>query len=1083
MPSEVRVVDQKFFAKYDNGNTFASNLSNFSRHLKGGVLEEIKAVFNVQVSWFTKITASSSSQYFETSTQRFTLRSNVEDFAIDYSIGDIVKLSDPSYRFDGVIASITGGEMIFTVTAQSGSFTGDAWFLATSTNYLTGVTPLTALEYKFGLIENDEPVNFLSKLTTTEQIFRAKNIDHGVPLTFSDGESFGNNKAWVTGSFKCAFVGLSFDNDQINTEDTTQEFQIEHIFKINPFFRDGELDSLQGIDIPPEDIFNGNMSLKYVLQTEFRTTLNNPNTSKIAQYDTQLGSVGYLDESFNGFPSDYSIEGLAYFNVTDSLTTDKIDVDVQNRVTFLIKSALGNIDAGMALIVGHTSVTDSLSYSDSTSDYKGVWVDEILRTTEGVGVISDDIIQGYTATRIDANTLSVQFDVIFSAANKKKVTDEQDYLLYYTIADPTKTVDEGSKVTGRIDVNIYNKSNDIAGLFEVVVNEQYPIPVPFDKGVSTGFTGGKMFIEDEQMMYARFKVLNTYLGDDLDLLEDVNLESLKFKIVAYNTVTNTWFELRTLNIDLSSQVQVGNIQNIELDSTRGYILTDVDIFNSLILTTDTNDGTYQFYDLQVGYKIPWQSWLELIGADTVFYDATKENNGLNQKSSNYSNLNDYVIKFLADADVETIGVTTNYVNRTGDFQAFDYDSEDIEPDEYTCVINTFKEDGTQLENNVIQQGFTEYRAVITPKVIPTFSESVDFTEVSDDWPRYAHGNQMLGSAESKRLNGDPQLLVTGTWDNEQAGVILGIKDTFRSFSGAGIVRDKDDAALYTSTPSSILATENMTAFYGCSSILEYEYYAISGKMFSDEADNDILGYNICFYTDEFGVEHSLSLMATTGGFDLDINSAYIEGDNTTDIFKNAPSAPDNVVNWAIVVDFGKSDWKVIERFHTTQPIIGWSTAGDFDFTVNRSSALIEVITEWVLPSGTFNKTFNIDLNSLVDTELNQFNNFKNIGFGFMSQAVGGFKDVELTLPSSDFYAVLRMQEKLGGSDNGKSTINTEIENTTDSLLKQISGTDNMLKLSFDGSDFILQCLIQTDKIVEGQDYDFSALLRRKSLIL
>ena len=55
MPSGIRVVDQKFFSKYNNGETFSSNTSDFARHLKGGVLENVKAVFTVQNYWFTTL--------------------------------------------------------------------------------------------------------------------------------------------------------------------------------------------------------------------------------------------------------------------------------------------------------------------------------------------------------------------------------------------------------------------------------------------------------------------------------------------------------------------------------------------------------------------------------------------------------------------------------------------------------------------------------------------------------------------------------------------------------------------------------------------------------------------------------------------------------------------------------------------------------------------------------------------------------------------------------------------------------------------------------------------------------------------
>lgn len=1067
MASEIRITDQKFFAKLNNGDTFSLNPSDFSRHLKGGVLEEIKAVFNVQVEWFSGLL--SYDMLYDDLANTLRIRKTGLDFKKDgFSVGDSVKfsISSPQGNIEGDVTSLKVGEITLdNVVIISGTL-ANGWSTKVSEvtqDILTGLTDLTALKYKFGLIENDESVNFLSKLTNTEQIFVIDNIDHGVPLTFSTGVSQSNNKAWVTGSAKCAFVGLVPDSDFVRSEDTTQEFQIEHIFKINPVYRDGEIDSLKGIDTPPDDIFDGDLSLKYVFQTEFRTVLNNPNTSKIKDYDTQKGSVGYLGESYNGYPSDYTIEDLVYFNVTDAVTIDKIDIDVQNRITFNIKSANGNIDAGMALIVGHTAVIDSLTYSNNTGDYKSIWLDETLRTTEGVGAVSDDIIQDYTATRIDANTLSVQYDIVFSGGKEREVNDGQDYLLYYTIADPTKTVDEGSKVTDRIDVNVYDKSSDISGLFDVTVNEQYPIPVEFDKGVSTGFTSGKMFVEDEQMIYTRFKVLNTYLGEDLDLTEDVSLESLSFKIVAYNTVTNTWFNLRTLNIDLTDQVLVGNIQNIELDSTRGYILTDTDIFNSLTLTTDNNDGTFQFYDLQVGYKIPWQSWLESIDADTVFYDKTKSHNGLNQNSSNYSFTNNYVIKFLIDANVETTGIVTNYVNRSGDFIAYNYNTDDQEPDAFTCVINTFKKDGVPLLNNVIEKGFTELRGVFTPLVPPIFSQSVDFTLVASTWNRFAHGNL---------YNPVHAFWRHGVWANEQANDTDEFTDGTLTFT--------KNSSLYNSTSSQITATQNGTANYGLFSLDKFEFYSIEGKMFSTNAtDDDAILYNIAFLTDELGVEHTLSVGATTGGALLDLEPTFVLGDDSTSTLGNG----NGKASWALIYDYGKSGCRQLLEFDTGETGFDWGDAQvqDLNFDIKRSANDITIDIEWTINATSYVNVFNFDLNSDVDTV--KFIGVQFIGFSFFSQDQGGFKDVVLSMPTSDFYAVLRMETDESSSDFGMNEINTEVENTVDSLLKQISGIENKAKLSFDGTDFIVQALINTDKIVDGEKYKFSAELRRKSLIL
>ena len=141
------------------------------------------------------------------------------------------------------------------------------------------------------------------------------------------------------------------------------------------------------------------------------------------------------------------------------------------------------------------------------------------------------------------------------------------------------------------------------------------------------------------------------------VLNEANLNSLKFDIAVFELNNNTWDSLRSLEIDLSDQTIVNGKQQIELDSTRGYVLDDGDVFNYLKITTDTNDGSKQYYNIQVGYKIPWQSWLEFKDAPTLFFNKSKPLNGLNQKASNYSLGVNYGIKVLFDAVVDK----TNYV--------------------------------------------------------------------------------------------------------------------------------------------------------------------------------------------------------------------------------------------------------------------------------------------------------------------------------------------------------------------------------------------------------------------------------------
>jgi len=1082
MPSTVRVVEQKFYSQYNNGISFTDNkLTDFATHLKGGVLETLQAEFTVEVDWNFELFNEYIIYYDLTASTLRLSQNNMDLISEGFAVGDEIKISINDdvvgkMKIECNITAISNGEfsaenVSITLTSGTGIVDGVNKIVSNSADIITGLTEKTALDYRFGLIENDEPFNTLSKLTNTDQRYLVDGIDHATG-SLSAGVAAGNNKAWVTSSFdtdeiKVSFEGLVLDKDYIYPENTTQQFLIVHEFSINPLYRDGEEDSLTGTDIPPTDIFNGDMSLKYVFQTEFRTVLNNPNTANISQHDTGQGSVGYLNESFNGFPNDFQLNDITYTD-SNGNEIDKLAVDEVTTVTATILSNNLILQTDNPLIVGHTAILDSSKYSNSTKEYDEIWFNESLKTSTAAGsTVSGDIIKAYEVTNQTSGQIDFTFEVDLRASDiVESLEDNQQYLLYFVLGDSSKTVDQGTKVTGRLDVNTYSKSSDINGLLTVSKFEQYPSSYEFESGVSTGFQNAKTFNESGLMLNTEFTVLGSSLIQNID-----------FEVVIFNTDNNTWSTIRKLPIDISNNILMPKAsgfssQQIELDSTRGYILKDTDQFNYLKMSTGDYDAGQQDYSLQIGYKIPWQNWLELKNAPAEFYDKSKDYNGLNQKASEYSNissLGNFEIRCLLNMTLrqDSSGVDTQYVITSDKFDVYDYDTDDQDPNAYTATINTFDENGVELENNIINNNFTEVRAVFTPTTPPTFSESVDFTEVSDDWTRFAHGNKYSVSLAAGARRGD--------WTNEQANTPDDL------FTDGTTEFNKDSALLYSSSPSSILANQNCNALYGCYSLNKYEYYGITGKMYSTDNDDDVIAYNIAFHTDEDGVEHTISLCATTGGVLLDKSTTYIQGDDSTSSIEY--NSPKKVASWALVYNFGKGSCKQLLNFNTTESGFDWndSQVQDLEFEVNRSGKDIEVGVSWEINGTTFTNTFNYDLNN--DTETARFLGFQNIGFSFMSQVDGGFKDVDLIQPLGDYYGELRIEPKNSSSDLGVSVLKTDIEAPRTSLLKQISGDEKKAVLSFDGTNFILQGLVDTSKVENGQNYRFSAELRTKNLLV
>lgn len=1065
MSVDIRLVDSKFFAQLNNGDDFTLNPADFTAHLKSNVMERVKTELTVEVDWYAELTTFDIIMDSVNTTVRITDQT-ANWLADGLRVGDQVKWSvddgTNTSKYTGDVGSITGPEIVLNnlVLVSGFAIPDGPKSYVNNKAFIVGLTQLTALNYNPALIENNESFNVLNKLTNADLTFAFSGIDHGAPLTFTQGTPLGLVQSGYTGSAEVAFSTLVLDKDTINNELTTQQFIIKHEFRVIPLYRDGEIDSLRGIAAPPSDIFNGSLSLKYVCQTEWRTVVNDPNTAKLGSIETIDGSVGYLNESFNGFPNRFTNTVPVYFDVTNNIGISKLNANTVNKVTFSIESLDSIFTATTPVIMGHSAIIDSSVYSNGTDNYDTTWINETLRTATGDPSISGSVIKNFTSTFQSASQIDIEFEIQFNNTQLGQIINDQDYILYYNIQDPNEDINDGGKVVNRLDVNTYDKSEDIFGLFEADVFDHYPHPYEFNQGSSQGFSSGKMFVEDGQMANCEFRVLNEYEG------QDVNIDALLFKIVAYNSVTNTWFDIRSLNIDLSSQVNVSGIQNFNLNTTRGYILKDTDIFNFYKLNTGTNDGTWQNYNAQIGYKIPWQDWINLVGADTVFYDPTKENNGLNNNSSNYSFSNDYKIRMLLQANLTVGEITTEYILRSGEFEAYNYDTDDLIPDGFTAQISTHDIFGNSLANNVIVNGFTEFRAIFIPSGTnpPVFTTNVDFTEVATIWNRYAHGNKLVAGLFLRLPN----------WVNDQADDVDTFEDGSNTFT-------KNDTTLYTSTPATIVANQNCGAVYGCYSPKEYEYYEITGDMYSDFADNDVIKYDIAFYVDDNGVEHALSLCATTGGVLLDLSTGYIPGDDTTDTIEFIQGGTGDA-RWALVYNMGKRTCVQLDEFATGEVGYLWNDpqVGDLNFVVNRNGNDITVTVDWPIDGTNYNNVFNYNLNSNAVTQ--QFIGPKSIGFAFLSQTQGGFRNVAIIDPEADYYTILRIEEENNPSDQDISELSSLIEAPTTSLLEQLTGTERKAILSWDGTKFVSQGRFDTTQINLGQRYKLSAELRRRALV-
>jgi len=704
MSINIVIRDTKFFNEFKNDVGFVSNLSDYTLNLTGSVMENVKMTTLIDVSW-SAATSASDIWSANTNVGVQSVVRTIGTWAGDgFSIGDICEWTEngPATAIIEIVAISNDGKTFF-YNVISGTIT--------DTNHagLKGLTYLTASVYKFGLLENAESFNVESKVSGNDQGFYGENIGLATypavrPTSFVNMTRLGQYKDWQTGTMRIRFVS--------NPSPDIQRFEIEHEFTILPYYIDGELSNLQNGVLP--NLFNGLNTIKYAFESGFRTFLSNPNTEKISISDNNLGAVAFFGEVFNGFQNDYEVLSTAYEETLTTNNADGLLVSSKTTVTVVVQNNSGNFSAGERAGVYVSYLPNQNEYTNTIlTDLKENFLYDNAINNGGVGpVAGQDFITNFEITNIVTNTMTLTFDVEYSVAQQLRLAGlNANSPIYFIIGVELGDVTLPSGGSNRLiilaDVEVYDVSADIPDLWDFPKFDIYTHPVQI--GVGVGSTDAVVWVEDGVALDYTLQ---------LNLSKDAVLNSLDFLLVAYDPITQIYFQLDKYTFNIFPAIVSAGIQQLIANTTRGYILETGDQFNEVSLSVGTNTVTKQNYDGIIGQKFSWQDWIQNLGVDTIFFDATKPNNNLNKKSSNYSFLNGYQIHLAFFGNLfgtNTLGVSglTDYLRLSPPIITYNYE-EDGGANIWSHVIETFDATGTtNLGGSILTGQNTLFRATWT----------------------------------------------------------------------------------------------------------------------------------------------------------------------------------------------------------------------------------------------------------------------------------------------------------------------------------------------------------------------------------
>jgi hypothetical protein len=704
MPVEIDIVDFKCFNQLRNGADFSLNASDFTPNLVGNIGEKVKVTFSAYMTQ-NSFAEGVESWFIQNSINEIN-RSSGSFLADGLQVGDLFSfypvwatrktIGGPEYTGVVTFISSDGQTINYTVSFGSDSSNGEILGAGITLNPLSTENRNAAAFLRFGLLGEGESFNYLSKTTESLQVYYKGGIVAGAgPAAMV---ALGTIKDWVSGSATVDFLAT------VPTF-SSAEYVVTHEFIINPFYILSYRSFIDAGTIP--DLLAGDASLKYAFELEFRKSLSDTGSAKIESFDKLGGFVGWYGENFNGLNNDYSISAVTY---RDEITRDLIPAINLNRETeigIIIEKSTGPI-------TGYSCAVYLLRLPKSESEYIGTTTDlpeNFLRKAEIIA--SPATSTANVVTTALTGDLNIIWDLEFTLAEKLRLTTEDEYFLLVQLEDPATSAGDSDRVMLIADLKNFIEVDFLADFVNVPTYNF----LTHTENLATNPGGATGILSNEDGI-----LLNALIG--VDTTKNVIINGLTAKLLAYDPTTGASFDLDEYSFSLGETLISGGVQQIEVETTRGYPLPAGDEFNLVRVTTETQVGNFQQFAIILGQKVKWQDWISNPGVDNVFFDPAEPNNNLNEKASNYSQLEGYEIRLALVVNVtgeDDLGrtITGDFINYGGLITVADYGVSD---DGVSGVIQTFDlESGNSLEGGVLYNGKdTLFKAVFADAALMAY---------------------------------------------------------------------------------------------------------------------------------------------------------------------------------------------------------------------------------------------------------------------------------------------------------------------------------------------------------------------------
>lgn len=657
-------------------------------------------------------------------------------FSVDDTF-DVVgtSLNDGSYT----IASIEEG-IITTVEALVDEPANNA--------SVYGTTLITNIDFLYDLIPNNSQKSDYVSATDKEtlQKYSATGLDAAVatpvPMTIAT-KSYG----WVTDIVTGEDGEGTVEGDGIT--DYKQKFIITHVFYMTRIWTKELINNFVSRTAPSE--YNKGNHLKHICKVEGKFDQYNPLAQHIGSLFNQKGQSGWFNQMNNQGLPEYTLTSIQYQNDATAEYIDQVDASIETLVTISLYSRSGKfVQNTSKFILNHflAPLNESVYVDTDTTLLENIRLDKKILTSDAAAVDGINFGTDYQSLKdievvwLNANNVVITFIVDYSSATKtilaNRSADDRLYCFFVSCQDiaitTTKNIDRVNVIADFKALDYDNRETTIFGILDYFHCFNYPNYGVFEVNAPIGYQGDPSYVE------IPFWIETNPVNDVTPTLEKISID-----IVATKT-DNTDFLIETKVFDIAQIRKLDDVQTIEIESSRGFILPSDSPWNraNIIRYEDGDSGTKICYLLQYGYVLRYEEWIKVVSQNTGFsIDVYKNIEDVVQAWKRYSTGNGWALQLRLSAQAKGYN---NFITKFQAQRPFTILEEGDAPEDgntFKSVLKYFNEDGVEVPG-LLKDAVTRIVATFggDPTIFPA-----DMTAVNG----YAFVDDEFGSIFTRRF--------------------------------------------------------------------------------------------------------------------------------------------------------------------------------------------------------------------------------------------------------------------------------------------------------------------------------------------